>query len=193
MGEEISVSNFLGEWTLIIGDVNTGKTTLAADILKALCAEGLSPRIAVIDLAPEISEGLDSKKKVKGAGGRLFPPQGTEVIYLSARLDPPRLSSRSEEEAAAKAEKNVKKVDELFKVFNRLDRDVLFVNDISMAVQAGTAEELVQQMIKASTLIANGYYGKSLGSGILSERERQEMDRLIRDFNARGKLLERNR
>ncbi len=189
MDSKIDMADFLGKWTLIVGEVNTGKTTHAAKILAALCAAGLSQRIAVIDLAPEISADLAARKRVKGAGGRLAPPPNTEVIYLSTRLEPPRLSSANEEEAAAKAERNAEKIDNLFREYNAFDRDILFVNDISVYVQAGKAERLYGQLKKASTLVANGYYGTKLGGGTLSERERREMGMLIECVSARGRVI----
>jgi hypothetical protein len=187
--EELVVSDFIGKWTLIVGDVNTGKTMLTTRILETLCAADLSSRIVIIDLAPEISQDLASGKNVKGAGGRLTQPSGTGVVYISSLFEPPRLSSRSEEEAIAKAERNAGKVDGLIEEFNRFNRDILFINDISIAVQAGTAEKLVQQMNSASTLVADGYYGKRLGSGVLSVRERQEMGGLIKHFRVNGRVI----
>ena len=183
------IADFLGKWTLIVGDVNTGKTTIAAKMLKDLCDAGLSPRIAIVDLAPEITGAFASGKKMKGVGGRLAPPPMTGVVCLSTRLDPPRLSSRNDEEAVTKAKLNAEKIDELFEEFNGFSRDILFVNDVSMYLQAGTAEKLVRLMEKASTLIANGYYGEKLGSGIVSERERREMEALMEYVEKKGQVI----
>ncbi len=190
MKAEMETAADIGKWTLIVGEVNTGKTTLSAKILESLCAHGLASRIAVVDLAPEIPEDLATGKKVKGAGGKLIPPSMTEVIYLSARLVPPRLSSASEEEEAlAKAAENARKIDRLFRDFNGFDRDILFVNDVSVYLHAARAEKLIGQMSKASTLVANGYYGRKLGGGAISEAERREMDVLIETVESRGRVI----
>jgi len=189
MQSDFNVREYLGKWTLIAGDVNTGKTTLSARILNAMCAQGFGPRIAVIDLAPEIPEALAAGRKLKGAGGKLVPPSMTGVIYLSTRLKPPRLSSRSEEEAIEKAGRNAVKIEKLFRDYDGFERDILFVNDVSMYLQAEKAEGLVRLMQKASTLIANGYYGKKLGSSIISERERREMEVLMKYVEAKGRII----
>ncbi len=42
----------LGKRILVIGDVNTGKTTLCQRWLDELCQQGFGTRIALIDMAP---------------------------------------------------------------------------------------------------------------------------------------------
>ncbi len=183
MGTSFNLSDYLGKWTLILGEVNTGKTSLCRSILQEMLRRGLAGRIAIIDLAPEIPETVMVNRKMKGIGGKLLPPERESVIYLSVPLVPPRLSSKTEQEAIEMAQQNALKIMNLFKEYNLLPRDVLFVNDISLALQAETAENLVKLMEKAETLVANGYYGEKLGSSILSQRERQEMDSLKKYFH----------
>ncbi len=189
MQPEVPVGEYLGKWTLVVGDVNTGKTTITAGILRALCVQGLDGRIAVIDLAPEIPEELAAKRKLAGAGGRLVPPPMTGVIYLSTNLEPPRLSSKSEEEAVGKAGENAKKIEKLFCDFAGSARDILFVNDISIYLQAGTAQKFVSAVEKVTTLVANGYYGEKLGGGVVSGRERKEMEALMKYTEAKGRVI----
>lgn len=189
MQSDINVHEYLGKWTLIAGDVNTGKTTLSASIMNAMCAQGFGPRIAIIDLAPEIPEALAAGRNLKGAGGKLLPPSMYEVIYLSDRLKAPRLSSRSEEEAVEKAGRNAVNIEKLFRGYNGFERDILFINDISLYLQAETAKKFIKQLAKAATLVANGYYGEKLGSGIISERERWEMEALIKYVEAKGQVI----
>ncbi len=180
----------LGKWTLIVGDVNTGKTTLTARFLAAMCAGGLAPRIAVVDLAPEIPAGLALKKALRGAGGHLIPPV-RGVTYLGTILPPPRLSSKSEEEAVAKAGENRGKIEALFAAFSASGRDILFINDLTLYLQAGTAEKFLEMTKTAETVVANGYYGKKLGGGAMSERERRETEALIAHASShRGEIIE---
>lgn len=148
-----------------------------------MLGRGLADRIVIIDLAPEIPETVMLNRKMEGIGGKLLPPEEESVIYLSERLVPPRLTSKTDEEAIEKAHQNALKIMNLLKEYNILGRDILFVNDISLALQAETAKRMVELMRNAETLVANGYYGKELGVSILSQRERQEMDLLKRHFH----------
>ena len=51
--EKITIEEFLNRFTLIIGDVNSGKTRMAGQILKVFC-KAIGGRVTVIDLAPDI-------------------------------------------------------------------------------------------------------------------------------------------
>ncbi len=183
MKKAIDTAEFLEKRTLIVGDVNTGKTTLTQRILDALCGQGLDPKIVIVDMAPEIPEEMIREKGLTGIGGRLRPPAGGEVIYLRDDLIPPRLSSKSEAEAEEKAIQNARKIEVLFWKQHELKRDILFMNDISLYLQAGRAVQLIRWMENSRTVIANGYFGRKLGSGILSRRERVEMESLLPFFD----------
>ncbi len=172
----------LGKKILITGDVNTGKTRAARTVLEGLCGLDFSPRIAVVDLAPEVPEEIAIGRGLKGVGGKLFPQGWPKVAYFGTLLRPPRLSSKSDREALAIAADNRRKIDRLFAEFQSSGRDILFVNDVSMYLQAGTAERLLGYWRSASTVVANGYYGGKLGTGALSARETTGMDKLIKAF-----------
>jgi hypothetical protein len=171
----------LGRQILITGDVNTGKTTLAKAILDMLCTSRLSPRIAVVDMAPEIPEEVALERDVLGVGGKLLSGD-EDVLYLASPLRPPRLSARTEEEALLIAEENREKIEAMLETFISSGRDILFVNDVSLYLHAGTTERLMQYMAAATTIVANGYYGEKLGPGIVSAREATEMRKLIDAF-----------
>lgn len=181
MKQAIDTAEFLGKRTLIAGDVNTGKTTLTQRILDALCGQGLGPKIVIIDMAPEVPEAMIREKGLTGVGGRLRPPADGDVVYLRDDLIPPRLSSRSEAEAEEKAIQNARKIEVLFWKYHELGREILFMNDISLYLQAGRAAQLIRWMEESKTVVANGYFGKKLGSGALSRRERKEME-ILRAF-----------
>ncbi len=174
-------SDVLGKWILITGDVNTGKTTLAKAILDAMCESLLSSRITIIDMAPVIPEEVALEHAIKGVGGRLLSDEH-DVLYLSARLRGPRLSSKTEEEALLIAGENREKIEDLLKVFERSGRDILFINDVSIYLHAGDADGLLRSIGTATTVVANGYYGEKLGGGIVSAREASEMRKLIARF-----------
>ena len=93
------------------------------------------------------------------------------------------LAKRTEEDALAVAEKNRTKIENLLDRFSASQRDVLFVNDTSLYLQAGSARNLIRYFNRANTLVANGYWGEKLGQGVLSQKEHKEMQTLIDFFS----------
>jgi hypothetical protein len=51
---------------------------------------------------------------------------------------------------------------------------------VTLYLQAGCAADLVEKLGDIPTVIVNGYYGERLGAGVLSRRERREMEELMR-------------
>ena len=141
---EIHLEDYLNRKTLILGDVNTGKTTLTKKVLEALCRRDLGGRIAIVDMAPEIPEKLAKEKGLVGVGGKLTPPEGDDILYLGGHFEPPRLSSKTEEEAIRKARQNQRMIEGHFHELDLQPREILFVNDVSIYLQAGTAEDLTR-------------------------------------------------
>lgn len=187
---EIHVEDYLGRKTLILGDVNAGKTTLTRKVLEALlCRRDLGGRIAIVDMAPEILERLANAKGLPRVGGKLTPPEGHDILYLGGRFDPPRLSSKTEKEAVEKAGGNRRIIEGLFRKLDGQSRDILLINDVSIYLQAGTAGNLIRRLDRAATVIANGYWGGKLGGGSLTERERTETAKLKSYFEQKGRVL----
>jgi len=180
----------LGKRILVIGDVNTGKTTLCQRWLSELCQQGFGTRIVLLDLAPTISRELALKRGIVGAGGELRAPAQSEVLDLRALLEPPRLSSSTESEALEKAARNAQLIDTLI---GRLDpqRDILFINDVTLFLQARSAASLIEAagFNKRTTLVVNGYRGERLGGGPLTRHETAEMAELEREFAKRGEIV----
>ena len=185
----IHLEDYLNRKTLILGDVNTGKTTLTRNVLEELCRQDLGGRIAIVDIAPEIPARLVYEKGLIGVGGKLTPPEGHDILYLGGHFEPPRLSSKTEEEAMEKARQNRRLSEGLFRKIDGQSRDILLVNDVSIYLQAGTAENLTRWLDQAATVIANGYWGKRLGRGTLTERERTETAKLKTYFERKGRVL----
>ena len=187
---EIHVEDYLSRKSLILGDVNTGKTTLTRAVLEALLRRrDLGSRIAIVDMAPEIPEKLANERGLPGVGGKLMPPEGRDILYLGGRFEPPRLSSRTEKEAIEKARQNRRKIEGLFRKLDFQSRDILLVNDVSIYLQAGTAEKLTRWLDRAATVIANGYWGNMLGGGTLTEQERTETAKLKSYSEQKGRVL----
>ncbi|MCX5823342.1 MAG: hypothetical protein NTY86_07530 [Deltaproteobacteria bacterium] len=186
---EIHPEDYLSRKTLILGDVNTGKTTLTRKVLEALCRRDLGGRIAIVDMAPEVPEKLAKEKGLPGVGGKLTPPEGHDILYLGGHFEPPRLSSKTEEEAMEKARQNRRIIEGHFRKLDLQTRDILLVNDVSIYLQAGTTDNLTRRLDRAATVIANGYWGKRLGGGTLTERERIETAKLKTYFEQKGRVL----
>ncbi len=180
----------LGRKILVIGDVNTGKTTLCQRWLNELCQQGLGARIALIDMAPTIPPELALKRGIVGVGGELRAPEGSGVLDLRAHLEPPRLSSSSESEALEKAAHNAQLIDALLR---RLEpqRDILFINDVTLYLQARSAASLIESagFDRRTTLVVNGYRGERLGGGALTRHETAEMSELERAFAEKGAVV----
>jgi hypothetical protein len=188
----MDTETYLGRKTLIVGDVNSGKTTLTRDILDGFCRQGLGGRIAVLDLAPEIPEETLRRRGLAGVGGRLELPKGCGAAVLHATIVAPRLTSSSEEEAMEKAGWNRKVIEGLFLRFESQGRDILFINDVSLYLQAGDLDLITALLEKTGTAVVNGYFGEKLGLGELSRREREAMRGLAAWFRSRGTVIAMN-
>jgi hypothetical protein len=187
MTAQAAPRDWLGHRLLIVGDVNTGKTTLARGILQDFCARGLGGRIAVLDCAPTIPPEIARQRGVRGVGGTLEADPSFGVLHVRPLLHAPRLTSASEEEAMGKAAENLQRIEAAWQGLP--PRAILFVNDISMVLQAGRAADLVGRFAAAQTVIANGYVGERLGGGDLTRHERAQMEELRAWFARAGSVL----
>ena len=187
-------ADLLGKKLLVMGDINAGKTTLCRQWLARLCAQGQGGRIVVLDLAPDIPPALAQARGLAGAGGYLLPPPDSDVLDLRTHLHAPRLSSATEAEAEEKAAHNARAIEALFDRFPQpgSGRDVLFVNDVTLYLQAGYASTLIGKIGRAdvTTLVVNGYWGQRLGDSALSRREREQTRRLREHFASHGQVLD---
>lgn len=188
MSDFVAPGASLGRKLLILGDVNTGKTTRSRRILHDFCARGLGPRIAVVDLAPVIPPEIAAARGVRGVGGTLDADPAAGVLVVHPALEAPRLSSASEAEAQRKALANKGRIDMAWPV-TAGGRDIVFVNDASIYLQAGSADELIAKLRGAATVVANGYLGERLGGGELTRHERAEMERLRDWFLGEGTVV----
>ena len=176
------VSDYLRGFTLITGDVNSGKTTFTKRILCALIREGIK-KITLIDLAPQIEEAdVAGRGHLAGVGGGIEVPAGERfpVKRFTGVIAPPRLRGKSEEAALLLAGRNAEVIREIFLTALRDVTEVLFINDCSMYLHAGDPEDLIRWIRSAPAAVVNGYYGARLGMGRISARERQGMDYLIK-------------
>ncbi|RJR25112.1 MAG: hypothetical protein C4582_03820 [Desulfobacteraceae bacterium] len=180
---EYLISEYIGRFTMIVGDVNCGKTTLTQRILEAFAAGG-KEGITIVDLAPRIkAEDTFLKGHLSGIGGGIeIPKTGSllkEIRRLQGDIAPPRLRAKSEDEAIFIAKENAKIIEGIFSQAFSRKVSYLFVNDCSMYLHAGDPHKLHDWIRSAGTAVVNGYYGSSLGRGAISSRERAGMDYLI--------------
>jgi hypothetical protein len=173
----ISIAQYLNRFTLIVGEVNTGKTTLTQRILDRYCRR-VAGRAAVVDLAPVIPP-LDAGANRSGIGGTLTVSQPDRVRYFHCAVHAPRLSGKSEREMLILADQNAKRIESLFEQAFSEQIDALFINDCSLYLHAGRVEKLITWIESTETVIVNGYYGTALGEGALSARERENMEHLM--------------
>lgn len=159
------LANYWGKRILIIGDLNTGKSELTAGLLDQVLVSKRA-KTALLDLAPELTMGI---------GGKISVPPNPFLSYYTTTIIPPRLTARSSEEAEAYALQNAKAIEALFTYYMKNPCEVLFINDVSLYLQAGDLGKLLSVLGTASTVIMNGYFGSGLGGGKLGKRERQQM------------------
>lgn len=174
---------------LIVGDVGSGKTLLTANFLDQTVDKGYAPQVTVIDMAPPAM-------KIQGvmAGGTLadFTKSVLKVRYLKpVEVKAPRLTAKTSEELKQLAEFNRQIIEPLLTKFLHEPTPFLFINDVSIYLQAGGLEKLLKVIRKAQTFIANGYLGRKLeedfGTGT-SNRERDLMNKLLKKMDVVIKL-----
>ena len=166
----MSARQFKNKKTIIVGEVNTGKTTYLDEIIEEFIDEG-EDDLALIDMAPE---------RTKGVGGKMNIEAGGVIRYYTAPIAAPRLLGRNAEEVEALARRNAELIEGIFAEYIGDPSQVLFVNDISLYLQAGTLYKLLSWLNSTPTVIMNGYYGSSLGGGELGRRERENMQSLMK-------------
>lgn len=170
----ISTRDYDGRRTLIIGDVNSGKTRLTEGVLAAWTTQDRSPDITVLDLAPQTRQSI---------GGRLTLPQGFKGVYQAPSIIPPRLTAKTEEEAERLARANAETIAPLFRNPRLSVCPILIINDVTLYLQAGDYDHLQQVIRSAATALINAYYGHSFPDFRLSRRERLLTERLMQDCN----------
>ena len=168
--KQCTINHYLNRQTLIVGDVNSGKTTQTTTILEQFLRAGYGEQIVVLDLSPD---------PVRGIGGKLALAPDTPVMYLTAQITAPRLMGRDAEHTLELAADNARKIEGLFTAFAIQSRDILFINDATLYLQAGNFTLFLETLAKSPTRIVNAYYGNTFVDSELTQRERKLSDDLI--------------
>ncbi len=166
----LSLEEYWGKKTLILGDVNSGKTRMTLEVL-TLIVDQRRDEVAVLDLAPE---------KTRGIGGKMEVPSHALISYHTTTIIPPRLTGRDNDEVEAYGLRNAKAIEELFSTYLKNPKKTLAINDVSLYLQKGNPDRLLEVLGSSHTAIINGYYGKALGNSSFSKREKRQMDRLVK-------------
>ena len=159
-----SIDQFLNKRTLIIGDVNSGKTERTFQLLRLFLKAGYAKKISLLDLAPGSIDGI---------GRKMTPPPDKDIIYLTSSISAPRLSGKDEYHTMKLAKENAKTIEKLFVKLHQQRREILFVNDVTLYFHAGHFKRLLEILNNFSTQIINAYYGKSFADSELTRREKK--------------------
>jgi len=149
--------------TIIIGDVNSGKTFQTLNILKLFLKAGHAKKIAILDLAPG---------NIQGIGGKMEPPPEEPLLYLTTSILAPRLTGKDEHHTLKLAEKNATAIEKLFAKLYQQKREILFINDATLYFQAGDFERFINILDTTPTYIINAYYGQTFSDSELTRREK---------------------
>jgi len=149
------------------------------DLLEEAVELGYSKDITVVDMAPETEE-----IEGKSIGGRLseLTEASEKVRYLTPnKVETPRLKATSADHLLSMVRMNAERIKPLLEAYLETPSPVLFVNDVSIYLQSGALDIVIEAVRQAETFIANGYYGEFFsqdqGTGV-SEIERDLMDQL---------------
>jgi hypothetical protein len=167
----LAIEDILSKYTLIVGDLGTGKTRLTAKLVSSLLRRGYNKKITIIDLAPEAG----------GIGLRLdrYIPSLTGVRYLApSKVYAPRLYARTVDELKKYIVHNYTESLKLFQSFVDSPTDILVVNDLSIFLHHGDSDMVVRFLSYADTFIGNSYYGVRLRENFGLGLDNVEKDRV---------------
>lgn len=179
MAQTLSADDCRGHFVLIVGEVNSGKTTFMSRLLADYLRRFPEP-VAVVDLAPQVPCSSTHPAFHPGIGGRLVLPESVHVHCFSTNLAAPRLQAACAEERWRLAEENAKRIDTLFAQVSAACIPHVFVNDVSLYLQARPVEKFLKWLDGFATRVVNGYFGRSLGLDAFSLLERLRMEQLMR-------------
>ena len=172
--EMIDITPYMNKRTLILGDINSGKTEKTVRILQEFIRAGYSEEVAVLDLSPE---------PVNGVGGKMPPPSDGAIVYLTANIIAPRITGRTEKHIRDLARQNARAIDMLFAELKKHEKKILFVNDATLYFHAGNLAIFLKMLEGAATQIINAYRGDTFKETPITRREKQLTKKLMATCN----------
>lgn len=175
----------LGKKVLILGEAGSGKTKLAAQLLRELMKVADPEQITVIDLAP---------RRVREIGGKLteYVKVNSGIRYFSPKnVYTPRLAGTSLKQVLHYAEFNRKNMEPLLNGFVRNATEVLVLNDVTLYLHLGGLKKVLKCVRLAKTFLGTAYYGSKLIEDLgtkISLRERQLTDKLATSMDLTVKI-----
>ncbi|MCS7132258.1 MAG: hypothetical protein NZ918_00855 [Aigarchaeota archaeon] len=167
---------FLGRKTLIVGEVGSGKTHLLSRFLDYLIERGYGDGVTLIEMAP-VHGGV-------GAPVEKYSGNVWRIRYLRpTKVYAPRLMGRGPQEVLEYAERNRIELEPLLSRFEQEPTEILLINDLTIFLQAGEPERIIEVMELCETFAATAYEGEKLkddkGSGI-AQREKRALSLIKR-------------
>jgi len=101
-----------------------------------------------------------------------------ELTLYAPPMAAPRLTGQTPEQVRALARRNAARLEEVFAAYLAAPAAVLFINDVSLYLQAGDPARLYAVLEATPTVVINGYMGGSLGGGELGRVEQERMRQL---------------
>lgn len=183
MKKEINYKKAIGQYTLLYGEANTGKTLITAKFIDFLLeTHFFNPKeISILDFAPKFLE-IDGIK----IGGRILDYSKKSIIcnYISCNEDiiPPRLNSNNKQELFQNICHNYKISIQMLESYYKQQTKVLIMNDISIFLHLGDKNVLLKAINNSDTFFGNAYYGIKIEksfSTLLSLKEKKRVEFLI--------------
>lgn len=171
----VRFKELIGKRTIIKGEAGSGKTRVTEQLVNEALTIFPPSKITIIDLAPpRIFIGSST------IGGHMNVP--LSVNYLKPeKIYAPRIEGKTKEEVLEFAKRNAESIEKIFSIFKLSPSPILFINDVTIYLHAGSLERLLEVINLSETFICNAYEGKRLsddkGSGI-SEREKSMLRKL---------------
>jgi len=118
----------------------------------------------VLDFAPGDKGGI---------GNKMTPPSDTDLIYLTSSITAPRLTGKDEFHIMKLAEDNANTIESLCIKYYQHQRDILFVNDVTLYFHAGNFDKISRLIYSAPTVVINAYDGQTFADSKLTRREKK--------------------
>jgi len=178
--EGFHIEPLLNRRTIIVGEAGSGKSRLTSMLLREALQRAGQKDITVLDFAPR-----KMRRHGLAIGGWLSdygPLDAGYTYYRSEAIRAPRMEGRNRQAIEDLAEHNALLTTGFIRKFLSSPTPYLFINDLTIHLQAGNVQLLIGAIQKSSTFIGNAYRGSVLardrGSGI-SDREGELLKAVI--------------